>query len=159
MNFKYEYVPLDQLKQNVNSGAPLMPGMAEFKITGIWEVDQEGKPLVTKEFIPKIKVSLLCIDCKGNSGRVYHDISAKMQWALLSLGESIGRPVYNESGTTDWNSLVGAMGKCILENRQTAGYPMRTCVKSYLPLTGVIRPIQNEEPLVQNDPFDDLIPF
>ncbi|HHT9129289.1 MAG TPA: hypothetical protein ACFYEC_01545 [Candidatus Brocadiaceae bacterium] len=158
--FKYEYVPLDQLKSNVSAGAELQPGTAEFKITAIWETDNEGKPLVTKEFIPKIKVALLCIDCKGNSGRVYHDISAKMQWALLGLGESIGRPVYNESGTTDWKSLVGAMGKCVLENRQTPGWPMRTVVKNYLPLTGVMaRPVHNEEPLATPDPFDDMIPF
>jgi hypothetical protein len=159
MSFKYEYVPVDQLKNNQDSGAPLADGKAEFKITAIWQTDNAGAGLVTREGIPKIKISLLCIDSKGNSGRVYHDISAKMPWALLNLGESIGRPVYNESGTTNWDSLVGSMGKCILENRQTPGYPMRTCLKSYLPMTGVIpKPTPNEETLVENDPFDD-IPF
>ena len=159
MSFKYEYIPVDQLKANVESGVPLADGKAEFKITAVWQTDNSGNQLMTREGVPKIKLSLLCIDCRGNSGRVYHDISSKMPWALLSLGESIGRPVYNKSGTMDWDSLVGAMGKCILENRQTPGYPTRTCVKSYTPLTGVmIKDAPNEEPLVNPDPFDD-IPF
>jgi len=133
MTFKYEYVPEEQLKSN-SEVILLSAGEAEFFISEIFETDRNGNLRFTQSGLPKITFKLKCVDCRGRVGTIYQDISSKMQWVFIAIGKSIGRKIYNETGTTNWKSLVGLSGKCILENKNNPGYDIKTSIKQYIPI-------------------------
>ena len=157
MTFKYEYIPEEEKPKFVP--VLLAPGTASFKIDDVRWLDKDGSPKLTKAGVPKISFKYEVQDAEGKQGYIYHDISAKMRWAFIQLGQSIGRKVYNESATMDWQSLIGARGYLVIENQNTPGYPTRSCVKSYLPQSESLK-VNTVEPAKQDTYWEDEdVPF
>jgi hypothetical protein len=134
MTFKYDYIPLDQLETDKPKHVVLADGEATFKIKDVWETNKDGSQRTNSDGItPKITIVLVCHDRTGKEGLVYHDISAKMQWAIVALGDAIGRNLYHESGYTNWKEIIGCHGKCTLEAKSSPGYDTRSTIKKYVP--------------------------
>jgi hypothetical protein len=156
--FKYDYVPEESLpQQGARLPTLLADGDAKFKILDIWQTDKMGHPLTTKDGLPKITLVLICTDCTQREGRILHHISSKMQWAIIQLGKAIGKRLYNETGHTDWRSIIGMEGNCILETKSGNGYPSSSAIKSYLPLPEGQKATVQAKPMVHD--LDDEIPF
>ncbi len=161
MSFKYDYIPLDQLESDKPSVILLAPGEAKFNITTIYDTDKDGGPRTTRDGLPKITLVLTVTDRKGAVGLIYHDISSKMAWAIVSLGKALGRSLYNSSGYTNWKSIIGLSGSCELENRDpTPPYDIKTTIKRYIPLPdSYVAPPSTPQPAILSQEDLDDLPF
>jgi hypothetical protein len=137
MSFKYDYIPAEKLQSDVEKLEVkiLAEGPAHFVIKKIFDKDKQGMGLTTRDGIPKIRVLLTCTDVNHIQGAIWHDISAKMPWAIKTLCDAVGLPMlYRPDGVLDTHKLVGLEGQCILDTRPAEGqYEAKTVIKQYLP--------------------------
>jgi len=163
MAFKYDYVPVDKLEDQTRLEIKILAeGDADFKVKAVFEKDKDGNQLTTMAGISKIRVLLSCKDKKGDSGAIFHDISANMPWAIKTLCDAVGLPaLYHRSGTLDTAKLVGLEGKCVLQTKPAEGkYEAKTVIKQYVPHPGGVAPEQaHAGPGWTQDDEDEEIPF
>lgn len=137
MTFKYKYIPPEQLESDTKKSEPILlaEGDGKFTILNVYDTDRDGNQRMCSDGrTPKVTLKLSCVDCRGTSGTVFQDISANMQWAILQLGNAIGRNLYNESGITYWNNLIGLSGSCVFKTVTNPPYKPQTRIARYLPL-------------------------
>lgn len=117
--FKYEYVPVDQLRSNVE----LVLGRAEFVITGWTDKDKDGVKMTTRNGDPRINLILTVADSAGQQGKYFDILTPKMNWKLKQMLDSIGMPeLYQSSGTIDLDKIVMKGGKCQLNPSRNPEY-------------------------------------
>ncbi len=138
MTFRYKYIPPEQLESDTKKSGPviLADGDGKFTILNVLDTDKDGgQRMCSDGKTPKVTLKLSCVDCRGDSGVVFQDISANMQWAILQLGTAIGRNLYNETGITYWNNLIGLSGNCVFKTVTNPPYKPQTRIARYLPLS------------------------
>ena len=117
--FKYEYVPVDQLRSNVE----LVIGRAEFVVTGWTDKDKDGVKMTTRNGDPRINLILTIADAAGQQGKYFDILTPKMNWKLKQLLDAVGMPeLYDSSGTIDLNKLIMKGGKCQLNPSRNPEY-------------------------------------
>lgn len=149
--FKFDYQDPTEMEKN---DAPLTPGEATFKITGIYEVDKRtGKPLTTSDNTPKITLGLSIKDLMGNSGFMYDDLTSKTAWKIKALLDALGLgALYNKNGTLDINNLSNGEGRCEIGIKSYNG-------KDRMQIIKYIKAEQQLSFEPNNQDIEDEVPF
>jgi hypothetical protein len=155
MSFKYDYIPVDKLEESPKLETILLTeGEARFKVMKAYDRERDGTPMVNGEGLPQFKLMLAVTDKTGRKGLVWHNISARMQWAIKQLADSVGMPaLYSPHGQVDVFKFEGQDGVCMIATQPAENqYPARSVVKRYLPHPGLV---------AKNNPSndDDNVPF
>jgi hypothetical protein len=110
--FKFDYVPAEQLRSNVT----LVPGRAQFVITGWTDKNKEGIQMFTQSGDPRVDLILTVSDCTGQEGKYFDILTPKTNWKLKSILDAIGMPeLYTASGELNLDQLVFKGGVCDLK--------------------------------------------
>ena len=149
--FKYEYKSEQELGPKMTV---LTPGEARFKIVSVFDKKKDGSPLTTMDGTPKLTLSLMVRDSKGDSSLVYDDLTAKTAWKIKALADALGVPsLYNEAGHLDPNDLINGDGRCMIRVNKSEGYADRTVIDKYLKV------LKKDLPKVDYSTHDDDLPF
>ncbi len=164
--FKYEYVPADQLRSNVE----LVIGRAEFVFTGWTDKDKDGVKMTTRNGDMRVNLILTICDAAGQQGKYFDILTPKMNWKLKQLLDSVGMPeLYDSSGCIDLNKLIMKGGKCQLNPSKNPEYAKHELV--YLtaeqaqtpyvaPVTAPLMPQTSyTASAAQMSEYDSTIPF
>lgn len=149
--FKFDHV---ESQERVT--ADLAPGLAKFKIVGVYTKSKGGEPLRDSDGNPKLNISLSVRDSAGNSGFVYDILTKKTGWKVKAILEALGlEKLYDKSGQLDPNDILNGDGKCMLKLQPTSGaYAARMVVDKYIKSENQFE-LSSRQPSV---PDDDL-PF
>jgi hypothetical protein len=137
--------------------ANLTPGEASFKVGAIFDTKKDGSPLTTMDGTPKLTVSMWVIDCDGNQGNVYDDLTQKTAWKIKALLDAVNLShLYDPSGMFNPDELKDCVGKCVIELKKSEGYADRISVKKYLKPKVQAAKVDASQVL---DELNDQIPF
>ena len=169
MLFKYEYVPAEQLRSNVE----LAIGRADFVVTGWTDKDHKtGSTMYTQAGDKRVDIILTIKDCHGQQNKYFDILTPKMNWKLKSLLDSIGMSdLYVSSGTIHLDAIVLKSGKCELRPSKNPAYskpelvyltPEQAATPYSPPVSAPVQQHEQNAPSAsqsQMDEYDSTIPF
>lgn len=110
--FKFDYVPPEQLNNRVQ----LSIGRASFVVTAWTDKDKDGLKMFSQAGDPKVNLILMVRDSTGQEGTYYDSLTAKTNWKLKRLLDSLGLgSLYTASGSINLDALVLKSGACELK--------------------------------------------
>jgi hypothetical protein len=152
-----------------SSKTPLGVGPATIDIVKVYDTDQDGRRLLSKNGNPMIKVLLKARDEMGGEGLIneYIPLIPRMKWKAQQLVDCFGVPEAFSGGTLNTEMLMYKKGRCMLHWSESAGYAPKIAVEQYIAASKDIKtnmtPTDTKDlyatTIEKDADFDDEIPF
>lgn len=109
----------------------LVDGLAYLEFSGVYTLDRNKNPLISKKGEPMFNVAWSVTDSRGNVGKVYDLITSSTMWKVHNIENATGKKGFFSAGASSFNIAPLAGASCGASIAKDEYGPK---IKMYLPM-------------------------
>jgi len=140
----------------------LTAGPANIEIIKVYDTNQDGRPLLSKNGNRMVRLLLKARDDMGGEGLIneYVPLIPRMKWKAQQIVECFGMPEAFAKGELNTEALMKKKGRVLLKLDESPGYSPKIAVEQYIAAVMIHSDTNsNVMPADTSSDFDDEIPF